>query len=111
MIWDRVVKTIHNHHHQQERRQTRPSIESYYENQSKVDQKWKHLIIFFSKCQTYVGKRFFHFESFYEIQENSQKPPQKARRKFREAIRPYDTRNLVTGIFIDRQLFYFANRG
>lgn len=60
MIWDKVVDSLHHHNSRESRniREPRPSHHSlghYYED---IDQKWKDLIIFFSKCQTYVGIGF-----------------------------------------------------
>ena len=48
----------------------RESSNVYYEEV--FDHKWRHLIGFFCKCKMFV-----------------------ARRKFREAIRPYDTRDII----------------
>ena len=50
LIWDKVVDTLHQHHTNQANRDASPNI--YHEE---VDQKWKNLIVFFNKCQTYVG--------------------------------------------------------
>ena len=39
-------------HHWSRRNRPLNSLNGYYEE---VDQKWKNLIVFFNKCQTYVG--------------------------------------------------------